>query len=44
MLNVEPSNLVSLKACKTELNDITITFTDQNGRSLEIEDNVDTTD
>ena len=38
LLNVEASNLVFLKTYNTELNDITITFTDQNGRSLETED------
>ena len=37
MLNVEPSNLVFLKTCNTEFNDITVTFTDQNSRPLEIE-------
>ena len=37
LLNVEPSNLVSLKTYNTELDDV-ITFTDQNGRPLEIED------
>ena len=37
MLNVEPSNLVFLKTCNAEFNDITVTFTDQNSRPLEIE-------
>ena len=40
LLNVEPSNLLFLKTYNTEFDDITITFTDQNGRSLEIEDKV----
>ena len=38
LLKVEPSNLVVLKTYNTEFDEITITFTDQNGRSLEIED------
>ena len=40
MLNVEPSNLVFLKTYNTEFDEIIITFTDQNGRPLEIEDKV----
>ena len=32
LLNVEPSNLVFLKNCNTEFDDITTTFTGQNGR------------
>ena len=43
LLNVEPSNLVFLKTCNTEFDEIIITFTDQNGRLLEIEDKVDLT-
>ena len=43
MLNVEPSNLVFLKTYDTEFDEIIITFTDQNGRSLEIEDKVNLT-
>ena len=43
LLNVEPSNLVFLKSCNTEFDDIIITFTDQNGRPLEIEDKVNLT-
>ena len=39
-LNVEPSNLVFLKTYNTELDEIIITFTDQNGRPLKIEDKV----
>ena len=35
LLNVEPSNLVSLKTYNTD--EIIITFTDKNGRTLEIE-------
>ena len=38
LLNVEPSNLVFLKTYSTEFDDIIITFTDQNGRPLEIVD------
>ena len=40
LLNVEPSNLVFLKTYNTEFDKIIITFTDQNGRPLEIEDKV----
>ena len=36
LLNVEPSNLV----CNTEFDEIIITFTDQNGRPLVIDYNV----
>ena len=43
MLNVEPSNLVFLKTYNTEFDEIIITFTDQNGRPLEIEDKVNLT-
>ena len=39
LLNVEPSNLVFLKTYNTEFDEI-ITYTDQNGRPLEIEDKV----
>ena len=38
LLNVEPSNLVFLETCNTEFDEIIITFLDQNGRLLEIED------
>ena len=38
LLNVEPSNLVFLKTYNTEFDEIIITFTDQIGRPLEIED------
>ena len=40
LLNVEPSNLVFLKTYKTEFDETIITFMDQNGRTLEIEDKV----
>ena len=43
LLNVEPSNLVFLKTYSTEFDEIIITFTDQNGRLLEIEDKVNMT-
>ena len=36
LLNVEPSNLVFKKPYSTEFDDITLTYMDQNGRSLEI--------
>ena len=42
-LNVEPKNLVFWKTYDTELDEIIITFTDQNGRPLEIEDKVNLT-
>ena len=41
LLNVEPNNLVFLKTYNTD--EIIITFTDQNGRLLEIEDKVNLT-
>ena len=40
LLNDEPSNLVFLKICNTEFDELIITFTDQNGRALEIENKV----
>ena len=40
LLNVEPSNLVFLKTYSTDFDEIIITFTDQHGRLLEIEDKV----
>ena len=43
MLNVEPSNLVFLKTYNTEFDEIIITFTDQNDRTLEIEVKVNLT-
>ena len=42
-LNVKPSNLVFSKTYNTEFDDITITFTDQNGRTLGIEIKVNLT-
>ena len=39
-LNIEPSNLVFLKTYNTQLDEMIITFTDQNGRPLEIEDKI----
>ena len=43
LLNVEPSNLTILKTYNTEFDKIIITFTDQNGGLLEIEDKVSLT-
>ena len=43
MLNVEPRDLVFLKTYNIEFDEIIITFTDQNGRTLEIEDKVNLT-
>ena len=43
LLNVEPSNLVFLKTYNTEFDEIIITFTNQNGRPLEIKDKVNLT-
>ena len=43
LLSVKRNNLVFLKTYYTEFDDVTITFTDQNGRSLEIEDKVNLT-
>ena len=43
LLNVEVSNLVSLKTYTREFDEIIITFTDQNYRPLEIEDKIDLT-
>ena len=40
LLNNEPSNLVFLKTYNTEFDEIIITSTDQNGKSLEIEDEI----
>ena len=40
LLNVEPGNLVFIKTCITEFDDIIITFINQNGRPLETEDKV----
>ena len=38
LLNAEPSNLVFLKTYNTDFGEIIITFTDENGRPLEIEE------
>ena len=38
LLNFEPGKLVFFKTCNTEFDHITLTFTDQNGRPVEIED------
>ena len=43
LFNVEPSNLVFLKSYNTDFDEIIITFTDQNGRPLEIKDKVNLT-
>ena len=43
LLNVKPSNSVFLNTYKTELDEIITTFTDKNGRSLEIEDKLNLT-
>ena len=43
LLNIEPKNLVFLKTYNTVFDDITITFTDQNGRLLQIEEKVNFT-
>ena len=40
LLNVEPSSLVFLKTCNSKFDDIITTFTDKNGRLLEIEGKV----
>ena len=43
LLNVEPSNLVPLRSNNAEFDNITITFTDESSRRLEIEDKVNIT-
>ena len=43
MLNFEPSDLVFLKTYNTEVDEIIMIFTDQNGQPLEIEDKVNLT-
>ena len=43
LLKVEASNLVFLKTYNNEFDEIIITFTDHNGRPLEIEDKVNLT-
>ena len=41
LLNVEPSNWVFLRTCNNEFDDTGITFGNQNGRLLEIEDKME---
>ena len=43
MLNAEPNNLVFLKTYNTELDENIITFTDTNGKPLEIEGKINLT-
>ena len=43
LLNVEPSNLVFLKTYNTEFDETIKTFSDQNGRPLEIDNKVNLT-
>ena len=43
LLNVEPSNLVFLKTYNREFDEIIITFMDQNGGPLELEDKINFT-
>ena len=43
LLNVELSNLVFLETNNTHFDEIIITFTDKNGRLLEIEDKINFT-
>ena len=43
LTKVEPSNLVFLKNYSTGFDEIVITFTDQKGKPLEIEDKVNLT-
>ena len=43
LLSIEATNLVFFKTYNTEFDEIIITFTDQNGRPLEIEDKVNLT-
>ena len=43
LLNIEPNNLLFLKTYNTDFDKIIIKFTDQNCRSLEIEDKVNLT-
>ena len=43
LLNVEPSNVVFFKTYMTDFDEIITTFTDQNGRPLEIKDKVSVT-
>ena len=43
LLNIESSNLLFLKTCNIEFDEIIITFADENGGPLEIEDKVNLT-
>ena len=43
LLNAEPINLVFLKTYNTEFDEINITFADQNGRPITIEDKINST-
>ena len=43
LLNVELSNLIFLETYNIEFDEIVITFTDQNGKPLELEEKVDLT-
>ena len=43
LLNAEPINLVFLKTYNTEFDEINITFADQNGRPMKIEDKINST-
>ena len=43
LINIEPNNLEFLKTYNSEFDEIIITFTDKNKRSLEIEDKVNLT-
>ena len=43
LLSIEPSNVVFLKTYNTQFDEIIITFTDENGRPLEMEDKVNLT-
>ena len=43
LLNAEPINLVFLKTYNTEFDEINITFADQNGRPIKIEDKINST-
>ena len=43
LLNVQPNNLGFLKTYNTWFGEIFITFTDHNGRALEVEDKVNLT-
>ena len=43
LLKVKPSPSMFLKICNIEFDEIIVTFKDQNGRSLETEENVNLT-